>query len=268
MIRIRNRHLHKAIRAELQSYQRILDGIADYGERVERAKAAFKYRNNRENHVFQVIKCTLSKMCSGSRRCMYCEDSGADEVEHIKPKDFYPEATFLWENYLYACGICNGGKSNKFAIINPQTGEHIDIIRKRNDPVEPPAQGNPALIDPRFENPFDYLALDLRDTFELHPLPAISAAAELRAKYTRDTLELNRDMLKKARGNAYGSYRARLREYIQERDTGTELFQLSQLVKSLKNLEHPTVWREMQRQYRAIPELKGLFEQAPEALNW
>jgi hypothetical protein len=31
---------------------------------------------------------------------------------------------------------------------------------------------------------------------------------------------------------------------------------------------HPTVWREMQRQAQLIPELRRLFEQAPEALTW
>jgi hypothetical protein len=35
-----------------------------------------------------------------------------DEAEHINPKDLYLERVFDWANYLYACGPCNGPKSN------------------------------------------------------------------------------------------------------------------------------------------------------------
>ena len=48
---------------------------------------------------------------------MYCEDSVADEVEHFRPKDLYPDVVFAWRNYLYACGQCNGGKNNRFSIV-------------------------------------------------------------------------------------------------------------------------------------------------------
>ena len=54
----------------------------------------------------------LSAMCHGPRRCMYCEDSAADEVEHFRPTDLYPEFVFAWMNYLYACGPCNVRKKN------------------------------------------------------------------------------------------------------------------------------------------------------------
>ena len=33
-------------------------------------------------------------MCAGAKRCMYCEDSAADEVEHHLPKNLYPEFVF------------------------------------------------------------------------------------------------------------------------------------------------------------------------------
>jgi hypothetical protein len=33
-------------------------------------------------------------------------------------------------------------------------------------------------------------------------------------------------------------------------------------------MQHPTVWKEMQRQQPIIPTLKELFNLAPEALNW
>lgn len=95
-------------------------------------------------------------MCSGSRRCLYCEDSCADEVEHIKPQDLYPEFVFVWENYLYACGPCNGGKNNAFAVFDPATGATIIVTRKRGDPVTPPAVGTDVFINPRTEDPLQY----------------------------------------------------------------------------------------------------------------
>ena len=45
-------------------------------------------------------------MCSGAERCHYCEDSKADEVEHLLPKDAYIQINvivgknlflFLWQ---------------------------------------------------------------------------------------------------------------------------------------------------------------------------
>ncbi|MBX3729546.1 MAG: hypothetical protein KF858_10215 [Candidatus Sumerlaeia bacterium] len=38
---------------------------------------------------------------------MYCEDSRATDIEHIRPKEHYPEVAFVWENYAYACNVCN-----------------------------------------------------------------------------------------------------------------------------------------------------------------
>ena len=73
-------------------------------EQVKAAKTLFKSRNRKENRTFAAVRKELADLCSGSRRCMYCDDSVADEVEHFRPKDLYPEVVFAWMNYLYACG--------------------------------------------------------------------------------------------------------------------------------------------------------------------
>ena len=198
---------------------------------------------------------------------MYCEDSCADEVEHIQPKDLYPDVVFAWSNYLYSCGPCNGGKNNKYALI-AANDDLLDITRKRNQPIIRPPLGDHALINPRLEDPMLLLAIDLRDTFNFVPFPAISTRQQRRAQFTIDVLELNRDILPPARKDAYGSFRARLREYISLRDNGSSPNDLETLVMSLKRLQHPTVWHEMKRQHNLIPELKKLFTQAPEALGW
>ena len=196
---------------------------------------------------------------------MYCEDSVGDEVEHIRPKDLYPCLVFVWTNYVYACGRCNGGKSNKFAVMTENGIENV--TRRRGDPVVPPTNGAPVFINPRWDDPLNFLDLDLQRTFFLLPRENISQTDRDRADFTIETLKLNRDVLTMARSTAYGSYYARLHEYVNRRDeTTTE--ELAALVSGVKAMPHPTVWAEMKRQHPYIPILQRLFSQAPEALNW
>lgn len=70
-------------------------------------------------------KDALRKACFD--KCMYCESKISHtyygDVEHIKPKDSFPELEFDWGNLGYACAKCNGSKSNKhdeeLPFINP-----------------------------------------------------------------------------------------------------------------------------------------------------
>ena len=109
----------------LNKYQTRVDSERTHAERVKKGKALFKRYNRQENRVFGVVRERLATMCAGARRCGYCEDSVGDEVEHIRPKDLYPEVVFVWENYLLACGPCNGGKNNRFSVI--RGGRLIDV---------------------------------------------------------------------------------------------------------------------------------------------
>ena len=120
MLKIRNGRLTPTARDRLADYQRDVDAQQTYSQQVERAKSRFRSYNRRNNPTFATVRWKLVEMCGGIRRCMYCEDSAADEVEHFKPKDLYPEVAFVWRNYLYACGGCNGGKDNRFSVIAPR----------------------------------------------------------------------------------------------------------------------------------------------------
>ena len=51
----------------------------------------------------------------------------------------------------------------------------LDATRPSKAPVLPPPNGDAALIDPRREDPLDFLMLDLRDTFEFTPKPDAGA---------------------------------------------------------------------------------------------
>lgn len=193
---------------------------------------------------------------------MYCEDSVADEIEHHHPKSLYPELTFVWPNYLYSCGSCNGKKLAKFAVFD-QSGKAVEVSRKRGAPLLPPLSGDPLLVMPRIEDPLELLILDLRDTFCFEPRAADGSRAHSRARFTIDALALNRRPLLQARCDAYHSYRARVREYGSARNARRH-----RLIQALGRMPHPTVWQEMRRQHQSIPELAELFSEVPEALRW
>ena len=204
--------------------------------------------------------------CAPVRRCGYCEDSDGDEIEHIKPKDLYPEKTFAWENYLLACGQCNRSKSSRFSVVS---GDRlVEITRRRGHPVLPPRQGPPALIVPRVENSLAFLDLEIVDTFRFLPRENLQGIDEERAEYTIDVLNLNREVLRVARSEACDSYRARLREYRDLRNGGANDADLRTLRDAIMTIAHPTVWREMQRQHAVIDELRVLFLDVPDALDW
>ena len=250
----------------LRRYQAKVDAARTYPERVEAGKELFARYNRRKNGVFRVLRKQLATMCSGARRCGYCEDSVGDEVEHVKPKDLYPGDVFVWENYLLACGPCNAGKNSHFAVI--RGGRLIDITRGRNDPIRKPRSGSPAPLNPRAEDPLAFLDLEIEDTFLFLPRDGLSRVDEMRADYSIEVLKLNRDVLLAARREAYGSYRARLFEYRSVRDNGASEAELGNLRDAIMTMAHPTVWREMQRQQSVIDALRQLFLDVPEALTW
>lgn len=269
MIRLPNVDLAAEIAAQLRRYQADVDEEASYAERVATAKRLFAQRNTKSNPVFAAVKVALDAMCSGARRCAYCEDSMADEVEHVRPKDLYPEVVFSWANYVYACGPCNGPKGNHFAVLITDSAEPVEVARKPKDLVRPPLEGDAALIDPRVEDATALMLLDLRDTFRFSPIARKGTREHARATYTISTLHLNdRDSLTEARKQAYIDYVNFVRRYQYDRDHKASSASLDWLVAMLKRRQHPTVWREMQRQHDKLPELRGLFAEVPEAVHW
>lgn len=269
MIRWPSRSLPKQTQQELDRYQQAIDALTKYEEQVERAAKSFGAYNVKGNKTFDAVKNVLTQMCSGARRCGYCEDSAADEIEHIKPRSLYPEATFVWLNYLYACGPCNTCKTNKFAVFAASTGKLVDVQRKPPAPVLPPAPGTPVLIDPRIEDPSHFLWLDLQSTFYFSPRLGIDSIERERAQYTIETLKLNeREYLPQSRREAFRDYRAHLKVYRTERTGGASAPKLRAIEDDIRAHRHPTVWSEMKRQHRAIRSLKKLFDDVPEALRW
>jgi 5-methylcytosine-specific restriction endonuclease McrA len=117
VLRIRNLSLSPAARTGHATLQARINGSASFDVRVRQGKRLFKARNRQNNRVFREVRLALRRMSRGPNRCMYCEDSSADQIDHFRPKDFYPEAVFVWENYLWSCGRCNRRKNNSFLVI-------------------------------------------------------------------------------------------------------------------------------------------------------
>lgn len=262
MIQMNSVSLPKDTIAHLKEKQDLVDGEADYATKVAKGKSLWDRKS--KSH-FTIIRRTLEEMCVGKRRCNYCEDSAADEVEHIEPKDMYPEKVFVWSNYLFACSLCNGPKNNQFAVFD-NAGNVVNVARKRDEPVIPPFVGEHLFINPRSENPLEFLMLDLK-TFLFVAIPTISVKNKKRAEYTYTTLGLNsRDYLVEARKEAFGTYLDSLQLYVRRKDEGAPEPELVHRKQELHARHHPTVWQEMKRWHKFYPQLDTLFTKAPELL--
>lgn len=259
----------------LKGFQDEVDTLETFDDKSTRAKYLFKSRNVKGNKVFDAIKVTLNEISPGIQRCMYCEDSKCDEVEHFYPKDLYPQFCFQWSNYLYACGTCNGPKNNQFAIFRTGTGlfQKVNPANNKLKATLPPA-GDSVLINPRIDNPLDFCRLDL-ETFKFAIISPKGTKNHIRADYTYNVvlrLNDNREYLRGQRELAYTNYKSRLHSYNTSKNNNVERNKLNRMIYLLKRESHPTVWKEMQRQFEmnilSDDELIELFQQSPEALGW
>lgn len=264
MIKLPDEYPHVDVLAELARWQAEISRAPEHSEKVRRARGEFDASRRRKSMIS--VRKTLESMCHGALRCCYCEDSRADEIDHIRPKYWYPDEVFVWKNFLLSCGRCNGIKQDKWGLVI--RSELLLLVRGKGDPC-PPSPGRHAFIDPRAEDPLEWLEIDLCNTFYFMPRPGLGNDDVLRAEFTIDTLGLNqREELVEQRAEAYCTYRARMRDYLEERRRGRSEFELRGLAAKFARLDHPTVWREMQRQYEWVPELQELFKMLPEARDW
>lgn len=259
--------------AELVTYQRDVTRHASYAERVKAADDAWASR--RGNKPIRVVREMLLAMCPGLRRCMYCEDSSARDVEHMRPKSLYPDLVFAWANFLYACSDCNGPKGAKFKV-HLSNGSIVDVGRKHK--AVPPAQlatddpllvGEPLLLDPRCEDPLEFLRLDL-EVGTFGEVPSAGLARE-RASFTIELLGLNeREHLVSARQDTFQTAECVLGKYVELKREGADPAVIAVKQSAIVRQPHRTVWEEMKRQRHAPrrAKLRALFEEAPEALHW
>jgi hypothetical protein len=227
-------------------------------------KCAKRMWDQKSSALFTRIRAALRVAAGDLVRCGYCEDSCADEVEHVWPKNFFPRRAFDHKNYLFACGICNPAKSDKFSVL--YAGDWLDLptLRKTHGFIRPPSDFA-RFIDPLSENPLEFLWLDIvAKTFMIVPIHDPGTLEYTRAKYTIDVLRLNREFLVEARKNAYTGFCDRIYRYVDCKLNGEGQAQLDQRLFELRRAPHQTVRMEMQRQLDIIgtphPEIAGAPE--------
>jgi DNA-binding protein Fis len=120
--------------------------------------------------VYGPLGDALRTMAPGREQCMYCGETGG-QIDHWEPVSRNPLRTFDWLNHLLACAVCNGTKK----------GDRF--------PVD--SDGQPLLIDPTAEDPFDHLLLTLAEG-EYVPLTEKGEA-------TIKVCDLNRTSLQRGR---------------------------------------------------------------------
>lgn len=278
MLKIADLELDAQSSAVLDTLQKGVNAVGDYPGRVSEAKKAWdgKTGSKAKAAAFASVRKTLGLMCIGSIRCAYCEDSLADEVEHIQPKNLFPQITFKWSNYLFACGPCNGPKSNRYGTLD---GDLVtEYVRDKNGPIVPPPVGQSGFIDPRIEDPYEFLEMDLggvtaegmviKGTFTLLPRDGLAAAAKARADFTITVLDLNREPIRKARENAFGGFVSRMFKYVARKEAGASEEELKDMQRGLLEAPHLSVFEDIRRQRVHLPEIADLISRAPEMLSW
>jgi len=104
---------------------------------------------------WKLAKEQLRKESAG--KCAYCEGQVAavshGDVEHFRPKAIYWWLAYCWENYLYACQVCNEVyKKDRF----PTAGKRLPAPRR---PARATAGQIAALADSLIPDPLDAAAV-------------------------------------------------------------------------------------------------------------
>lgn len=291
MLHLPNKSLSNSTTATLSELQETVNQQTSYSLQVGKAQQQWsgKTSSAKKQEAFVEIKEQLTSMCVSSGLCNYCEQSEATDIEHIAPKSFYPEKTFIWENYTLACKICNSGyKLDKCSVISAEKLIYLDRASK------PPTATIHAFINPRIDEPNKYLLLNTK-VFQFEVMPDLSTQDEHKALQTLEILKLNeRDAVREARKVAYNHYYDSLKFLIDILGTKTiedlksllrpndNRFDFSQPLEVLKNeiknarrvyisskIAHPSVWYAIKIiESKTEPKWKFLFDKLPEALYW
>ena len=246
---------------QLNTWQKQIDLLPNYADKIARAKTDFSKYNKKGNPTFLEVRSKLREAAPGAERCAYCEDSYGDEVEHIFPKNFYPNRVFDFSNYLPACGPCNSPKGDKFSVFH--NGLVVELKRSQK-PVEPPSEES-LLINPKTENPNVFLSLDVWGTFYFKPRFGLDQTNMTRAEFTIDLLRLNqRDYLVRARRAAYNMYIDMLLLYEIEKRKKVSSDELKKRAKNIFMMPHPTVLIQMLIYSSSIDSLRHYNDDHPE----
>lgn len=199
--------LPAATAARLQSDTAAIARSAD-----PKAEAGRRYGNARDAQWFAPVIDALKAMAGPGGHCMWCSSSESSQVEHYRPKAVYPALALSWDNYLWACGVCNSVyKGDRFPT------------------------GAEQLLDPGAESIWDYFFID--DTGLLTPVfDRATQQLHRRAVSTRDLIRLNRE-------DVHARRRSRMRELRQQVEDTLARARLGQLTRA----EVQTRWDDWRR---------------------
>lgn len=155
--------------ASLERRQARIDESANPAEIAREQWSQFRNPDRKD------VRSHLREMCSGIERCMYCEDGNATDIDHLRPKNYYPNRTFDWNNLFLACSYCNSNRKRDAYPLGPD-GEEL-------------------LLDPSRDDPADHLALSPTTGYYI-PLDSRGAA-------TAETFGLNREVCVRGRRNMW-----------------------------------------------------------------
>jgi len=121
--------------------QRDLDSrqaVANQRRAEHRLNTVAEWKQARQTRGLKEVQATLRRMMGRHERCMFCLDSHGTDIDHFWPKTPFPERMFTWPNLLLSCAECGRLKGDAFPRIN----------------------GQPLLIDPTVEDPWQHLDFD------------------------------------------------------------------------------------------------------------
>lgn len=207
---------------------------ANDAKQVSEAHRLWRLTSTR-THVREPIDQALREMAPGRGQCMYCGDTGTG-IDHFEPVSRNPIRTFDWLNHLLACPVCNSHSKG-------------DIF-----PVD--AHGQPLLIDPTAEDPFDHLRLSL-------PFGRYEPLTE-KGRTTIEVCRLNRPQLEDGRVQSLSVVSTCVERWAtarQARDTA----KMSQMIRTVQDQPFADVCQSMLRQ-AVSPGAAVIFADEPDVL--
>lgn len=140
-----------------------------------KAEAEKAFKSAHRSAWFSPVVRALGQMTGEGEPCMFCDSNEASDVDHFQPKAVFPQFAMSWDNFLWACAVCNRAKGDVF-----------------------PDDANGRLINPAKENAWEFFFLD--EFGNLTPLwRDAEKQLDRRAVSTRDVLKLNRQTLQQRR---------------------------------------------------------------------
>lgn len=241
----------------LSALQSQVDSNDSQAEKYSKAKALFSNKNTK---AFKDIKKKLGDAAPPGDACVYCERDRYRDIDHIRPKRHYPQEAFIWENYIFACTICNqDAKKDTYAVLDAQ-----DKIIKFDRTLlftQPVPTGSHLLIDPRTEDPLSFLFLDL-ETGRFVVNQNGTLLDREKGIFTRDLFNLNETSLSRIRVQAFTAFKDYLTRH-KECVAKADLKGAQRILEEINELPHPTVLVEMRRQCPLTPMLNDLFTHVP-----